>query len=92
MSRKADCWDNAVAESFFGTLKQELVFRLKLQSRAATRTAIFEYMEGYYNSRRRHSTLGFLSPNDFEGRNQQADCRMINDCLLNRGKVNISVE
>ena len=69
MSRKADCWDNAVAESFFGTLKQELVFRLKLQSRAATRTAIFEYMEGYYNSRRRHSTLGFLSPNDFEGRN-----------------------
>ena len=39
MSRKADCWDNAVAESFFGTLKQELVFRLKLQSRATTRTA-----------------------------------------------------
>ena len=49
MSRNADCWENAVAESFFGTLKQELVFRLKLQSRAATRTAIFEYMEGYYN-------------------------------------------
>ena len=69
MSRKADCWDNAVAESFFGTLKQELVFRIKLQSRAATRTAIFAYMEGYYNSRRRHSTLGFLSPNEFEGRN-----------------------
>jgi len=69
MSRKADCWDNAVAESFFGTLKQELVFRLKLQSCTATRTLIFEYMEGYYNSRRRHSTLGFLSPIDFEGKN-----------------------
>jgi len=67
MSRNADSWYNAVAESFFGTLKQELVFRLKLQSRAATRTAIFEYMEGYYNSRRRHSTLGFLSPNDSKG-------------------------
>ncbi len=40
-----NCWGNAVAESFFGTLKQELVFRLKLQSRATTRTAIFEYME-----------------------------------------------
>ena len=68
MSRKADCWDNAVAESFFGTLKQELVFRLKLQSSAATRTAIFEYMEGDYNSKRRHSTLEFRSPIDFEGR------------------------
>jgi len=45
-------WDNAVSEGFFGTLKQELVFRIKLQSRAATRTAIFEYIEGYYNSRR----------------------------------------
>ena len=69
MSRKADCCDNTDSESFFGTLKQELVFRIKLQSRAATRTAIFEYMEGYYNSRRRHSTLGFLSPIDFEGKN-----------------------
>ena len=44
MSRKADCCDNTDSESFFGTLKQELVFRLKLQSSAATRTAVFEYM------------------------------------------------
>lgn len=69
MSRKSDCWYNAIAESFFGTLRQELVFRLKLQSRAAIRIAIFEHMEDYYNSRRCHSILGFLSPIDLEGRN-----------------------
>lgn len=72
MSSKADCWDNTIAESFFGTFKQELVFRIVLQPRAATRTAIFEYMEDYYNSRRCHSTFGFLSPIDFEGTKELA--------------------
>jgi putative transposase len=76
MSRKADCWDNAVSESFFGTLKQELVFRCELQSRADAKTTIFEYLEVFYNPKRRHSTLGFLSPNDFEERNLVADSRM----------------
>lgn len=76
MSRKADCWDNAVSESFFGTLKQELIFRCELQSRADAQTSIFEYLEVYYNPKRRHSTLGFLSPNDFEKRNPTADSTM----------------
>jgi len=76
MSRKADCWDNAVSESFFGTLKQELIFRCELQNRADAQTTIFEYLEVFYNPKRRHSTLGFLSPNDFEERNLVADSRM----------------
>ena len=75
MSRKGDCWDNAVAESFFGTLKQEMVFRRELEPRAAAQTAIFEYLETYYNPKRRHSTLGFLSPVDFEERAYGADSR-----------------
>ena len=76
MSRKGDCWDNAVAESFFGTLKQEMLFRRELEPRLATQTAIFEYLETYYNPKRRHSTLGFLSPVDFEERTCVADTRM----------------
>lgn len=76
MSRKGDCWDNAVAESFFGTLKQEMLFRRKLETRAATQTAIFEYLEVYYNPKRRHSTLEFLSPVDFEERAYRADSSM----------------
>jgi len=61
MSRKGDCWDNAVAESFFGTLKQEMLFRRELEPSLAVQTALFEYLETYYNPKRRHSTLGFLS-------------------------------
>lgn len=76
MSRKGDCWDNAVAESFFGTLKQELLFRRQVEPRLAVQTAIFEYLETYYNPKRRHSTLGFLSPIDFEERAYRADPSM----------------
>ena len=76
MSRKGDCWDNAVAESFFGTLKQEMLFRRELEPRLATQTAIFEYLETYYNPKRRHSTLGFLSPVDFEERTDTAGSSM----------------
>lgn len=76
MSRKGDCWDNAVAESFFGTLKQEMLFRRELEPRLAVQTAIFEYLETYYNPKRRHSTLGFLSPVDFEERAYRADPSM----------------
>lgn len=75
MSRKGDCWDNAVAESFFGTLKQEMLYRRELEPRAAVQTAIFEYLEAYYNPKRRHSTLGFLSPVEFEERAYGADSR-----------------
>ncbi len=70
MSRKGDPYDNAVAESFFRTLKVELVYRRRFRTRAEAKAAIVEYIELFYNSRRRHSSLGYLSPNDFE---KQAD-------------------
>jgi putative transposase len=66
MSRVANCWDNAVAESFFATLKGELVDRQAWPTRAAARRAIFDYVEGFYNRRRRHSTLGYVSPAAYE--------------------------
>jgi transposase InsO family protein len=62
MSRKGDCWDNAPMESFFGSLKTELVHRTGFPTREAARRAIFEYLEAFYNRRRRHSGLGFLTP------------------------------
>ena len=66
MSRKGDCWDNAVAESFFGTLKLELVFWETYETRAQAKGSIIEYIEMFYNSQRRHSYLGYLSPMEFE--------------------------
>jgi putative transposase len=66
MSRKGDCWDNAVAESFFATLKWELVRRCRWATRAQARTAVFEYIEAWYNRRRRHSSLGYVSPAEYE--------------------------
>jgi putative transposase len=71
MSRRGDCWDNAVAESFFASLKLELVYQVQWQTRAEARTAIFEYLELFYNRRRRHSSLGYLNPVEFERRNQR---------------------
>jgi len=69
MSRPGNCWDNAVVESFFATLKTELrVTADWYATRQAARTAIFEYVEGFYNRVRRHSTLGYLSPVEFEER------------------------
>jgi transposase InsO family protein len=62
MSRKGNCLDNAPMESFFGTLKNELVHRATFPTREAARRAIFEYVEAFYNRRRRHSALGFLTP------------------------------
>jgi transposase InsO family protein len=66
MSRKADCWDNAVAESFFAILKRELVYHETYRTRQEARLSVFEYIEGWYNRRRRHSTLGRRSPLEFE--------------------------
>jgi transposase InsO family protein len=66
MSRKGNCWDNAVAESFFATLKTELVNEANYATRADARTSIFEYLEIFYNRRRRHSSLGYVSPFTFE--------------------------
>jgi transposase InsO family protein len=62
MSRKANCWDNAVAESFFGALKSELVYRNFFETRRQAVSAIFEYIEIFYNKRRLHSGLGYLTP------------------------------
>jgi transposase InsO family protein len=66
MSRRGDCWDNAVVESFFATLKLDLIFRETFRTRQEARLAIFNYIEVFYNRQRRHSTLGYLSPAQFE--------------------------
>ncbi len=65
MSRKAECWDNAVVESFFGTMKTELGDPI-WESRAIARAVIFDYIEIWYNRKRRHSTLGYVSPEQYE--------------------------
>jgi len=72
MSRKANCWDNAVAESFFGTLKSELVHHEKYKTREEARLSIFDYIETFYNKRRLHSHLNYISPDDFENRMETA--------------------
>lgn len=73
MSRPGNCWDNAVVESFFATLKTELLSADPVYwTRQQARTAIFEYVEGFYNRTRRHSTLGYLSPAEFERRATQS--------------------
>jgi len=66
MSRKGNCYDNAVAESFFHTLKTEHVYDYRYETRAEARQSIFEYIEMFYNRQRRHSALGYLSPVSFE--------------------------
>lgn len=66
MSRKGNCWDNAVAESFFRTLKSELIYQHGYDSREQAKAAIFEYIEVYYNRQRKHSTNDYLSPQDYE--------------------------
>ena len=71
MSRKGNCWDNAPSESFFASLKKEMVYRTRFETRAQARSAIFEWIEVWYNRKRRHSTLGYLSPEAFERQHQQ---------------------
>ena len=66
MSRKGDCWDNAVSESFFKTLRAELLDRIGILSMAETRRLVEEWIENFYNPTRRHSYLGYLSPVEFE--------------------------
>lgn len=67
-SRKANCWDNACVESFFHTLKTELIYHEDFQTRDEAQRVIFEWVEAFYNRQRLHSTLGYLSPVDFERR------------------------
>jgi putative transposase len=72
MSRSGNCWDNAVAESFFATLKIELVYQTQWSTRAQARSAIFEYIELFYNRRRRQSAIGYLCPSQFELRHRES--------------------
>jgi transposase InsO family protein len=72
MSRKANCWDNAVAESFFATLELELIVNHRWATRDDARRAIFRYIETWYNRDRRHSTLDYVSPAQYEDRLQNA--------------------
>lgn len=66
MSRKGECLDNAVAESFFGTLKNELIYHEDYETRAQARQSIFEYIEIFYNRFRRHASLNYLAPVEYE--------------------------
>lgn len=66
MSRKANCYDNATMESFWSTLKHELIYRCRFRTRSQARAAIFEFVEVFYNRTRLHSSLNYLSPVDFE--------------------------
>src|SRR5438045_8554367 len=66
MSRKGNCWDNAVAESFFKNLKAEWTNREKYQTTQQAAISVFEYIETWYNTRRRHSSLNYLAPVEYE--------------------------
>jgi len=66
MSRKGNCYDNACMESFFGTLKRELIYGNRFRTRAEARQAIFEYIEVFYNRIRLHWALGYMSPVEYE--------------------------
>jgi len=66
MSRKGECWDNAAIETFFSSLKTERTCRRIYPTRDNVRADVFDYIERFYNPRRRHSTLGYVSPNQFE--------------------------
>jgi len=70
MGTVGDAYDNAVTESFFATLECELLDRIRFATRTQARTAVFDYLEGFYNPHRRHSTLGHLSPADYEQSHQ----------------------
>ena len=66
MSRKGDCWDNAPSESFFASIKKEMIFQRSFKVREEAQGAIFEYIEIFYNRVRRHSTIGYMSPFQYE--------------------------
>lgn len=77
MGRVATCFDNAACESFSATLKTELVHTRSWPTRQAARAAIYKYIEVFYNRRRRHSALGYLSPSDYERSHQQQPATLI---------------
>jgi len=70
MGSVGDAYDNAMAESFFATLECELLDRTRFHTQAEAHMAVFEWIEGWYNPHRRHSSIGYLSPNEFERRHE----------------------
>lgn len=72
MSRKGDCWDNAPMESFFGTLKTELIYHEDYKTRTEARQSVFEYVEAFYNRVRLQKRLGYMSPVEFENLSKAA--------------------
>lgn len=85
MSRKGDCWDNAVAESFFHLLKTELVYHCRWLNHQAAQRSLFEYIEIFYNRERSHSTLDYVSPAQFE--QQQLSTIAPLKCPFFRGSI-----
>ena len=77
MSRKGNCWDNAVAENFFGIIKKEYISQVKFITRNQAKLGIFDYIEAWYNPQRIHSKLGYLSPNEFEENNINLSCNVV---------------
>ena len=71
MSRKGNCWDNAAMESFFGSLKSEWVHGKNYRTGEAAKEDLFKYIELFYNSRRRHASLGYVSPAEYEAMNRE---------------------
>jgi putative transposase len=84
---RGDCFDNACCETFHATLKKERIYRQSWPTRAAARTAIFEYIEGWYNPRRRHSTLAYLSPTEFERQHIELAQRALEVSIADNGSV-----
>jgi transposase InsO family protein len=72
MSRKGNCWDNAVSESFFGTIKKEMIYLERFATRESARRAIFEYIEIFYDRIPLHLTINFMSSDDFEQKMETA--------------------
>jgi hypothetical protein len=91
LGSRGDAYDNAVAETFFATLKKELVNRRTWPSRLELQSAVFEYIEAFYNRRRRHSTLGMLSPTDSSSRASGSACWYLIRCRCWRStSVNVA--
>jgi putative transposase len=82
MSGTGDCYDNAVMESFWATLKEECCGQIIFSTRIEAKTAVFEYIEVYYNRRRRHSSLGYVSPVDYEIQGKQRKEGSLDKCLF----------
>jgi Integrase core domain len=87
MGSVGDCYDNAVCETFHASLKKERIYRQSWPTRADARTAIFAYIEGWYNPRRRHSTLGYLSPVEFERHHAELARRALQASISANGSV-----